>query len=107
MFTESVIATLVTGGIAIIAILVHKFKCLCVCSGCCRFDSCKFGFMDNSIVDEHNVEFKKICANGNDLIYVSKNVVHANDSDDEEFKTIPPTDFIPSNEKTTLNPIHE
>ena len=33
-------------------------------------------FLDNSLVDEHNVEFKKISANGNDLIYVSKNVLH-------------------------------
>jgi hypothetical protein len=46
--------------------------------------SFKFGFLDNSLVDEHNVEFKKISANGNDLIYVSKNVVHNEDENMDE-----------------------
>ena len=41
-------------------------------------------FLDNSLVDEHNVEFKKITANGNDLIYVSKNVVHTEDEHIDE-----------------------
>ena len=36
-------------------------------------ESCKFGFLDNAIVDTHEVEFRKINANGNDLIHVSKN----------------------------------
>ena len=40
--------------------------------------------LDNSLVDEHNVEFKKITANGNDLIYVSKNVVHTEDENMDE-----------------------
>ena len=41
--------------------------------------------------------FKKIVANGNDLIYVSKNAVNVNDSDDDH-NTNPPSDFIPVNE---------
>ena len=66
------IATVVTGGVGIAALCVARFKCLCHCTGCCQFESCKFGFLDNAIVDTHEVEFKKINANGNDLIYVSK-----------------------------------
>ena len=33
---------------------------------------------------EQNVEFKKISANGNDLIYVSKNVIHHEDENMDE-----------------------
>ncbi len=85
VLSESLAATLITGGVGIVAVLVSKFKCLVQCDGCCSLRSFKFGFLDNSLVDEHNVEFKKISANGNDLIYVSKNVVHNEDEhlDDE------------------------
>ena len=61
------------------AVLISKFKCIVQCDGCCPLRSFKFGVLDNSLVDEHNVEFKKISANGNDLIYVSKNVLHENE----------------------------
>ena len=43
-------------------LFIKKFKIQCL--------------LDNSLVDEHNVEFKNISANGNYLIYVSKNVLH-------------------------------
>ena len=91
------LATVVTGGIGIAALCISRFKCLVNCTGCCQFESCKFGFLDNAIVDTHEVEFKKIVANGNDLIYVSKNAVNVNDSD-EDHNTNPPSDFIPVNE---------
>ena len=92
------LATVVTGGIGLGAICISRFKCLVNCTGCCQFESCKFGFLDNAIVDTHEVEFRKINANGNDLIYVSKNAVNVNDSDDDEHHTHPPSDFIPVNE---------
>ena len=62
VLSESVIATLITGGVGISAIFAQKFKCIVSCGSCCRLESCKFGcfFFDTAIVDEHNVEFKKI-----------------------------------------------
>ena len=90
-----IIATLVTGGLGVAAIIASKFKCLCHCTGCFKCESCKFGFLDNAIVDTHEVEFKKIQANGNDLIYVSKKSVNVNDSDDEiSNKTAVPSEFL-------------
>ena len=89
-------ATVVTGSVGIVALCVSRFKCLVHCTSCCHFESCKFGFLDNAIVDTHEVEFKKINANGNDLIYVSKNSVNVNADDDDEHHTIVPSDCIPS-----------
>ena len=86
-----ILATLVTAGAGITEILVSRFKCLVSCVDC-RCQSCKFGFLDNAIVDTHEVEFKRITANGNDLIYVSKNAVNVNDSDDEPHTDVP-SDF--------------
>ena len=97
VLSESVIATLITGGVGIAAIFANKFKLIVSCGSCCRLESCKFGFVDTAIVDEHTVEFKKINVNGNDLIYVSKNVVNIDDEDDNH--TIPQPDFIPENER--------
>ena len=57
-------------------------------------------FLDNAIVDTHEVEFKKINANGNDLIYVSKNSVNVNADDDDEHHTIVPSDCIPSDRQS-------
>ena len=68
----SLLATVVTGGVGIVALCISRFKCLVHCTSCCHFESCKFGFLDNAIVDTHEVEFQKINANGNDLIYVSQ-----------------------------------
>ena len=96
------LATVVTGGIGIAGLCIARFKCLCHCTGCCHFESCKFGFLDNAIVDNHEVEFKKINANGNDLIYVSKNAVNVND-DDDDHHTDPPSDFVPVNENSRNN----
>ena len=96
------LATVVTGGVGIVALSVSRFKCLCHCTGCCHFESCKFGFLDNAIADTHEVEFKKINANGNDLIYVSKNAVNVNNSDDDHH-TDPPSDFVPVNENSRNN----
>ena len=91
-------STIVTGGVGIAALCVSRFKCLVHCASCCHFESCKFGFLDNAIVDTHEVEFRKINANGNDLIYVSKNSVNVNADDDDGRHTNPPSDFIPVNE---------
>ena len=91
-------STIVTGGVGIAALCVSRFKCLVHCASCCHFESCKFGFLDNAIVDTHEVEFRKINANGNDLIYVSKNSVNVNADDDDDHHTNPPSDFIPVNE---------
>ena len=96
------LATVVTGGVGIAALCASRFKCLVHCTGCCHFESCKFGFLDNAIVDTHEVEFKKINANGNDLIYVSKNAVNVNDSDDDHH-TDPPSDFVPVHENNRNN----
>ena len=90
---SGIIATLITGGIGVAAIVASKFKCLCHCTGCFKCESCKFGFLDNAIVDTHEVEFKRITANGNDLIYVSKNTVNVNESDDEPHTDVP-SDFL-------------
>ena len=60
VLSESAIATIITGSVGILAVLISKFKCLVQCDGCCSVRSFKFGFLDNSLVDEHNVEFKKI-----------------------------------------------
>ena len=49
------------------------------------------------MVDTHEVEFRKINANGNDLIYVSKNSVNVNADDDDELHTIVPSEFMPVN----------
>ena len=91
-------ATVVTGGVGIVALCVSRFKCLVHCTSCCRFESCKFGFLDNAMVGAREVEFRKISANGNDLICVSKNSVNVNADDDDDHQTNPPTDFIPVNE---------
>ena len=97
-----ILATLVTAGAGITGILVSRFKCLVSCVDC-RCQSCKFGFLDNAIVDTHEVEFKKIQANGNDLIYVSKNAVNVNDSDDEiSNKTEVPSEFLKVDENENL-----
>ena len=80
----AILATLVTGGVGIVGLLVNKFKCLCHGTGCCRIISCKWGFLDNAIVDTHEVEVKKISINGNDLCYVSKNAVNVNEESDNE-----------------------
>ena len=85
----SVLATLITGGLGVAAIIASKFKCLCHCVDC-RCHSFKFGFLDSPIVDTHEVKVKRITANGNALVFVSKHAVNVNDSDDE-----PPTD-VPS-----------
>ena len=91
-------ATVVTGGVGIVALCVSRFKCLVHCTGCCQFESCKLGVLDNAIVDTHEVEFRKINANGNDLIYVSKNSVNVNADDDDDHQTNPPSDFMQVNE---------
>ena len=84
VLSESAVATMITGSVVIVVVLISKFKCMVQCDGCCTIKSFKFGFLDNSLVDEHNVEFHKNTANGNDLIYVSKNVVHTDDENMDE-----------------------
>lgn len=84
VLSESAIATLITGGVGVAAVIASKFKCLIECDGCCSVRAFKMGVLENSLVDEHNVEFKKITANGNDLIYVSKNILHEEDDEEPE-----------------------
>ena len=43
-------ATVVTGGVGIVAVCISRFKCLVHCTGCCLFESCKFVCLDNAIV---------------------------------------------------------
>ena len=59
VLSESVTATLIIGCVGIVAVRISKFKCIVQCDGCCSLRSFKFGVLDNSLVDEHNVEFKK------------------------------------------------
>ena len=80
--SETLLATIVTGGVGILGIIVSRFKCVTQCDGCCNIKSCKFGLLDNSIVDDHEVVMKTINVNGADLAYKSKNFVNI-DSDDE------------------------
>ena len=90
--SESILATLVTGTIGVCGIVASKFICLISFNGCCRCESCKFGFLDSSIVDDNTIEVKKISANNHDFIYVSKNHVQV-DSDDESHHTTLPENF--------------
>ncbi len=79
---ESLLATLITVSVGIVCVIVIRFKCIVQMDGCCSCRSCKFGLLDNSIVDDHEVTMKTISVNGTDVLYKSKNVVNI-DSDDE------------------------
>lgn len=68
----------VSGGVGIVGSMAHKFKWLCHCTGWCRKVSCKWGVLDNTTVDTQDIEFKRLTANGDDLMYVSKHMVNAN-----------------------------
>ena len=35
VLSESAVATLITGCVGIVAVLISKFKCLVQCDGCC------------------------------------------------------------------------
>ena len=76
VLSESATATLITGSVSIVVVRISKFKRIVQCDGCCPLRSFRFGVLDNSLVDDHNVECKKISTNGNGLISVSKNVLH-------------------------------
>ena len=80
--SESLLATLITGGVGICGILVSRFKCMTQFDGCCSLKGCKIGLTDASIVDENEVSVKTVTINGVDLAYRSKNFVQI-DSDDE------------------------
>ena len=82
MLSEGLTATLVTGGVGLLGVLVSRFKCIVQMDGCCTCRSCKFGLLDNSIVDDHEVVMKTISLNGTELAYKSKNFVQI-ESDDE------------------------
>ena len=51
VLSESAVATLITGSVGIVAVLISKFKCLVQCDGCCTIKSFEFVFLDNSLVD--------------------------------------------------------
>lgn len=80
--SESLLATLITGSVGIVGVIVSRFKCIVQMDGCCSCKSCKFGLLDNSIVDDHEVTLKTASINGTDVLYKSKNFVNI-DSDDE------------------------
>ena len=65
-----IVATVVTGGVGIAALCISRlsvwFNALVVVTS----NLVWFGFDDNAIVDTHEVEFKKVNAIGNDVIYV-------------------------------------
>ena len=82
MLGEGLTATLVTGGVGLLGVLVSRFKCVVQMDGCCSCRSCKFGLLDTSIVDDHEVTLKTASLNGTDVLYRSKNLVVV-DSDDE------------------------
>ena len=82
MLSEGLLATLVTGGMGVLGVLVSRFKCVVQSDGCCSCRSCKFGLLDTSIVDDHEVTLKTANINGTDVLYRSKNLVQI-DSDDE------------------------
>ena len=42
VFSESAIATIITGSVGILAVLIIKFKCLVQCDGCCTVKSFVF-----------------------------------------------------------------
>ena len=52
MLSEGLMATLVTGGMGVLGMLVSRFKCIVQTDGCCSCRSCKFGLLDASIVDD-------------------------------------------------------
>ena len=83
MLSEGILATIVTGGAGLLGVLVSRFKCVAQMEGCCSCRSCKFGLLDNSIVDDHEVTLKTASINGTDVLYKSKNLVQI-DSDDDE-----------------------
>ena len=82
MLSEGLTATLVTGGVGLLGVLVSRFKCIVQMDGCCSCRSCKFGLLDTSIVDDHQVTLKTASLNGTEVLYRSKNLVQI-DSDDE------------------------
>ncbi len=82
MLSEGLLATIVTGTVGVVGVIVSRFKCIVQMEGCCSCKSCKFGLLDNSIVDDHEVTLKTASINGTDVLYKSKNFVNI-DSDDE------------------------
>ena len=82
MLSEGLTATLVTGGVGLLGVLVSRFKCIVQMDGCCSCRSCKFGLLDTSIVDDNEVTLKTASLNGTEVLYRSKNLVQI-DSDDE------------------------
>lgn len=82
MLSEGLLATIVTGTVGVVGVIVSRFKCIVQMDGCCSCKSCKFGLLDNSIVDDHEVTLKTASINGTDVLYKSKNFVNI-DSDDE------------------------
>ena len=85
MLSEGLLATIITGCVGIAGVIVSRFKCIVQMDGCCACRSCKFGLLDNSIVDDHEVIMKTISLNGTEMAYKSNNFVHI-DSDDEGAK---------------------
>jgi hypothetical protein len=83
MLSEGLLATMVTGGVGLLGVLVSRFKCIVRMDGCCSCRSCKWGLLDASIVDNQEVTLKTANINGTDVLYKSKNFIQI-DSDDED-----------------------
>jgi hypothetical protein len=83
MLSEGLLATMVTGGVGLLGVLVSRFKCIVQMDGCCSCRSCKWGLLDASIVDDQEVTLKTANINGTDVLYRSKNFIQI-DSDDED-----------------------
>ena len=51
--SESTVITLVSAGVGIAVVIANKVKCAV------KHPMCRFGCMDEPLVEDHNVEFKK------------------------------------------------
>jgi hypothetical protein len=70
-------------GAGVLVAFISRFKCLFEIENCtCK--SCKVGVLESNIVDDHEVEYKKISVNANDVLYMSKNTMKIDDDDDSD-----------------------
>ena len=92
MLSEGLLATLVTGTVGIAGIIVSRFKCVTEFNGCCRIKSCRFGFMDASIVEDHEVQFKKISLNGTEVLHKCKDNVQIDEDTSSSSSSSSPPD---------------
>jgi hypothetical protein len=80
---DVLIGTVVTGSLGIAALLISKFKCICEVQNC-KMKTCKIGVIESNIVDDHEIEYKKINLNANDILYMSKNTMKNKEPEEEK-----------------------